>query len=81
MFIRNLAQEQEEITLIKEEDLMVWYLKSHRGPEPLDKLYAPFEDIGQWNEEKPDIAIRKYLPVQQMEHKYNAEQEESILPT
>ena len=60
---------------------MVWYLKSHRGPEPSDQLYAPFEDIGQWNEEKSNIAIRKYSPVQQMEHKYNAEQEESILPT
>ena len=60
---------------------MIWYLKSHRGPKPSDQLYTPFEDIGQWNEEKPDIAIRKYLPAQQMEHKYNAEQEESILPT
>jgi hypothetical protein len=27
------------------------------------------------------LAIRKYSPVQQMEHKYNAKQEESILPT
>ena len=26
-FIRNLAQEQEEITLIKDKDLVVWYLK------------------------------------------------------
>ena len=67
--------------LIKDEDLVVRYLKSHRGPEPSDQLYAPFEDIGRWNEEKPDIAIRKYSPAQQMEHKYNAEQEESILPT
>ena len=80
-FIRNLAREQEEITLIKDEDLVVRYLKSHRGPEPSDQLYTPFEDIGRWNEEKPDIAIRKYSPAQQMEHKYNAEQEESILPT
>ena len=80
-FIQNLAQEQEEIMLIKDEDLVVWYLKSHRRPEPLDQLYAPFEDIGRWNEEKPNIAIRKYSPAQQMEHKYNAEQEESILPT
>ena len=67
--------------LIKDEDLVVQYLKSHRGPEPSDQLYAPFEDIGRWNEEKPDIAIRKYSPAQQMEHKYNTEQEESILPT
>ena len=41
--------------LIKDEDLVVWYLKLHRGPEPSDQLYAPFEHIGQWNEEKPDI--------------------------
>ena len=45
-FIRNLAEEQEEITLIKDKDLVVRYLKSHRGPEPSDQLYAPFEDIG-----------------------------------
>jgi hypothetical protein len=80
-FIRSLAQEQEETTLIKDNDLVVWYLKSHRGPEPSDQLYTPFEDIGRWNEEQPDIAIRKYSPAQQMEHKYNAKQEESILPT
>ena len=67
-FIQSLAWEQEETALIKDK-------------EPSDQLYAPFEDIGQWNEERPDIAIRKYSPVQQMEHKYNAEQEESILPT
>jgi hypothetical protein len=58
--------------LIEDKDLVVWYLKSHRGPEPSDQLYTPFEDIGRWNEEQPDIAIRKYSPVQQMEHKYNA---------
>ena len=81
VFIWSLAQEQEETTLIRDEDLVVWYLKLHRGPEPSDQLYAPFEDIGQWNEERPNIAIRKYSPAQQMEHKYNAEQEESILPT
>jgi hypothetical protein len=80
-FIRSLAQEQEETTLIEDKDLVVWYLKSHRGPEPSDQLYTPFEDIGRWNEEQPDIAIRKYSPAQQMEHKYNAKQEESILPT
>ena len=61
-FIRNLAREQEEITLIKDKDLVVRYLKLHRGPEPSDQLYAPFEDIGRWNKEKPDIAIGKYSP-------------------
>jgi hypothetical protein len=80
-FIRSLAQEQEETMLIEDKELVVRYLKSHRGPEPSDQLYMPFEDIGQWNEEQPDIAIRKYSPAQQMEHKYNAKQEESILPT
>ena len=59
-FIRSLAREQEETMLIKDEDLVVWYLKLHRGPEPSDQLYTPFEDIGRWNEEKPDITIRKY---------------------
>ena len=81
VFIWSLAQEQEETTLIEDKDLVVWYVKLHRGPEPSDQLYAPFEDIGQWNEEKPNIAIRKYSPVQQMENKRNAEQEESILPS
>ena len=45
-FIRSLTQEQEETMLIKDKDLVVQYLKSHRGPEPSDQLYAPFEDIG-----------------------------------
>jgi hypothetical protein len=58
-FIQSLAQEQEETTLIEDKDLVVQYLKSHRGPEPSDQLYTPFEDIGQWNEQQPDIAIRK----------------------
>ena len=80
-FIWSLIQGQVETVLIKDEDLIVWYLKLHRRPKPSDQLYTPFEDIGQWNKEKTDIAIRKYSPAQQMEHKYNAEQEESILPT
>jgi hypothetical protein len=45
-FIRSLAQEQEETMLIEDKDLVVQYLKSHRGPEPSDQLYTPFEDIG-----------------------------------
>ena len=43
----------------------------------LDQSTSPFEDI----EQSEDLAIWKYLPAQQMEHKYNAQQEESILPT
>jgi hypothetical protein len=31
-------------------------------------LYKPFEDIGRWNEEQPDIVIRKYSPAQQMQY-------------
>jgi hypothetical protein len=61
-----------------DEDLVVWYLMSHRGPEPMDQWLAPSEDIGRSGEE---ISIRKYLPAQQMEHFYHMEQEESILPT
>ena len=53
VFIQSLTQEQEETTLIKYEDLVVQYLKLHREPECSDQLYAPFEDIEQWNEEKP----------------------------
>ena len=45
-FIWSLTREQEETTLIEDKDLVVRYLKSHRGPEPSDRLYAPFEDIG-----------------------------------
>ena len=76
-FIQSLAQEQEETMLIKDADLMLWYLKSHRGPEPTDQLSSSFEDKGL----SKDLAIWKYLPAQQMEHKYNAQQEESTLPT
>ena len=42
----SLAQEQEEAMLIKDADLMLRYLKSHRGPEPTDQLTSSFEDIG-----------------------------------
>ena len=45
-FIQSLTREQEETMLIKDKDLVVRYLKLHRGPEPSDQLYAPFEDIG-----------------------------------
>ena len=45
-FIRSLIQEQEETTLIGDTDLVVQYLTSHRGPEPSDQWYMPFEDIG-----------------------------------
>ena len=63
VFIQSLAQEQEKTKLIEDTDLMVQYLKSHRGPEPMDQLTSPFEDKGQ----SKDLAIWKYLPVQQME--------------
>ena len=63
--------------LIEDADLVIRYLKSHRGPELMDQLTSSFEDIGQ----SEDLAIRKYSPAQQMEHKYNAQQEESALPT
>ena len=43
----------------------------------MDQLTSSFENI-EWSE---DLAIRKYSPAQQMEHKYNAQQEESALPT
>ena len=63
--------------LIEDADLVLWYLKSHRGPKPTDQLTSSFEDKGR----SEDLAIRKYSPAQQMEHKYNAQQEESTLPT
>ena len=46
-FIQSLAQEEEETTLIEDTDLVVRYLKSHRGPKSMDQLTSPFEDIGQ----------------------------------
>ena len=46
VFIRSLAQEQEETMLIEDADLVSRYLKSHRGPEPTDQLTSSFEDIG-----------------------------------
>ena len=55
VFIWSLAQEQEETTLIKDTDLVLWYLKSHRGPEPMDQLSSSFEDKGQ----SEDLAIWK----------------------
>ena len=51
--------------LIEDTDLVIQYLKSHRGPELMDQLTSPFED----KEQSEDLAIWKYLPAQQMEHK------------
>ena len=44
-FIRSLAQGQEETMLIEDADLVLQYLKSHRGPKPMDQLTSSFEDI------------------------------------
>src|ERR1700744_5772547 len=89
VFVRSLARkedldlkETEETTLKEGYDLMVRYLTSYKGPEPVDQWLAPIWDIGSQIEEKADgIAIRKYSPAQQMEHKYHRKTEESILPT
>ena len=45
----KLAPVGEELTykiMFKDKDLVVQYLKLHRGPKPSDQLYAPFKDIG-----------------------------------
>ena len=44
-FIRSLAQEQEKTMLIEDTDLVIWYLKSHRGPKLMDQLTSSFKDI------------------------------------
>ena len=45
-FIWSLTQGQEETMLIKDTDLVIRYLKSHRGPKLMDQLTSSFEDIG-----------------------------------
>ena len=46
--------------LIRDEDLVVRYLKSHRGPEPSDQLYAPFVEISRGN---PRVFEARPLPL------------------
>ncbi|KAF8632377.1 hypothetical protein AX14_010830 [Amanita brunnescens Koide BX004] len=80
MFIRSLIQHREETTSeeIEDTNLVLWFIMSHIELEPMDQLYEPFEYYQQDSEE---LHIRRYSPVQQMEHKYRMNLEESTLPT
>ena len=59
-------------------DLVLQFIMSHIELEPMDQLYEPFEYYQQDNDE---LHIRRYSPVQKMEHKYRMKEEESTLPT
>ena len=80
MFIQSLVQRREETASekIEDDDLVLRFITSHMELEPTDQLYKPFEYFQQ---DSVELHIRRYLPVQKMEHKYRTNLEESTLPT
>ncbi len=67
----------------REEDLVIRYLQSHKGSLRTDHEWKlnPFEDIGSWSEDMFDhLTIARYMPAQQMEHKYHQTEEVNVLP-
>jgi len=66
----------------KEEDLVIRYLLSHKGPTKTDLRWTEtFEDIGSWSEDTyGQLTIARYKPAQQMEHKYHQTEEVYMLP-
>jgi hypothetical protein len=73
----------EEAMPVWEEDIIIRYLLSHKGPEDKSLSWKPpFEELGRWTEDNHDtITINQYSPAQQMEHKYNTDQKEVVLPS
>ncbi len=67
----------------REDDLVIRYLQSHKGSLRTDHDWKvnPFEDIGSWSEDTFDhLTIARYMPAQQMEHKYHQTEEVNVLP-
>ncbi len=66
----------------REEDLVIRYLSSHKGPMKTDLQWKEtFEDIGSWSEDtNSHLTITRYTPAQQMEHKYHQKEEVHTLP-
>ncbi len=81
--LRSICQEIDRIAMPeKEEDLVIRYLSSHKGPMKTDLWWkATFEDIGSWSEDTFDqLTIAWYMPAQQMEHRYHQTEEVHTLP-
>ena len=76
-FIWSLIQRHEEtMSEVEDTNLVLQFIMSHI--KPTDQLYELFEYFQQ---DSNELHIRRYSPVQQMEHKYRTNLEESTLPT
>src|SRR6266576_3814410 len=76
--LRSIYQKIDRIAMPKrEEDLVIRYLSSHKGPTKTDLRWKEtFEDIGSWSEDTVShLTIACYTPAQQMEHKYQSQKE------
>ncbi len=76
--LRSICQRIDRIAMPeREEDLVIRYLSSHKGPTKTDLRWKEtFEDIGSWSEDTfGHLTIARYTPAQQMEHKYQSQKE------
>src|SRR6266576_6005068 len=81
--LRSICQRIDRIAMPeREEDLIIRYLLSHKGPTKTDLQWKEtFEDIGSWSEDTfGHLTITRYTSAQQMEHKYHQEEEVHMLP-
>jgi len=81
--LRSICQRIDRIAMPeREEDLVIRYLSSHKGPTKTDLRWKEtFEDIGSWSEDTfGHLTIARYTPAQQMEHKYHQKEEVHTLP-
>jgi len=80
--LRSICQRIDRIAMPeREEDLIIRYLSSHKGPTTDLQWKETFEDIGSWSEDTfRHLTIARYTPAQQMEHKYHQKEEVHMLP-
>ncbi len=81
--LQSICQKIDRIAMPeREEDLVIRYLSSHKGPTETDLRWKEtFEDIGSWSENTTGyLTITCYMPAQQMDHKYHQTKEVHTLP-
>ena len=79
--LRSICHDIDRIAMpIWDEDLVIRYLSSHKGPGMMDHRWEThtFDDNRSWSEDEYDhVTIARYTPAQKMEHKYRQIEEVS----